>query len=50
MIVSGSTLKFHGLAGGALGRDACNRVLAEVSSLEKAATLDGLLASQAISR
>src|SRR5207244_6868563 len=38
-------LKFRGLAAGALGAKGCDRVLSEVWSLEKAATLDGLFDS-----
>ena len=34
--------KFRGLASGALGAEACNRVLAEVWNLENSATLDRL--------
>jgi len=37
--------KFRGLASGALGAKGCDRVLAEVWSLEKAATPDGLFES-----
>jgi 2-methylcitrate dehydratase len=37
--------KFRGLAGDALGRERCDRVLAEVRGLENAATLDGLFES-----
>ena len=40
--------KFRGLAGGALGPDGCDRVLAAVRNLEKAPTLDALLESLAI--
>lgn len=42
--------KFRVLSGGALGREGCNRVLAEVWGLENAATLDGLFDSLVISR
>ena len=38
-------LKFRGLASEALGAKGCDRVLAEVWNLEKAATLDGLFES-----
>ena len=38
-------LKFRGLAAGALGAKGCDRVLSEVWSLEKAATVDGLFDS-----
>jgi 2-methylcitrate dehydratase len=41
--------KFRSLAGDALGPEACDRVLAEVRSLDKAPTLDGLIASVAVS-
>jgi 2-methylcitrate dehydratase len=37
--------KFRGLASGALGAKGCDRVLSEVWSLDKAATLDGLFES-----
>lgn len=41
--------KFRGLTSGALGAKGCDRVLAEVWALEKAATLDGLFESLVIS-
>ena len=37
--------KFRGLASAALGRERCDRVLAEVWGLENAATLDELFES-----
>jgi len=40
--------KFRGLASGALGAERCDRVLAQVWSLEKAATLDELFESLTI--
>lgn len=42
--------KFRSLAGSALGPTGCDRVLAEVWELEKAATLDGLSESLVVSR
>ena len=42
--------KFRGLASGALGAEGCDRVLTEVSNLEKATTLDRLFESLIISR
>jgi 2-methylcitrate dehydratase len=42
--------KFRGLASSALGAEGCDRVLAEVWNLEKAATLDRLFESLVISR
>jgi 2-methylcitrate dehydratase len=42
--------KFRGLASAALGTQGCDRVLGEVWSLEKAATLDRLFESLVISR
>jgi 2-methylcitrate dehydratase len=41
--------KFRGLASGALGRERCDRVLAEVWGLENATKLDGLFESLVIS-
>ena len=43
-------VKFRGLASGALGVEGCDRVLAEVSDLENATTLDSLFESLVISR
>ena len=42
--------KFRGLASSALGPQGCDRVLAEVASLDRASTLDALLESLVISR
>jgi 2-methylcitrate dehydratase len=42
--------KFRGLAGGALGETGCGRVLAAVSDLPNAATLDALLESLVVAR
>src|SRR2546428_4323438 len=42
--------KFRGLASPALGARGCDRVLAEVASLDRASTLDALLESLVISR
>jgi len=42
--------KFRGLASATLGARGCDRVLAEVQRLEKAATLDGLFESLVVAR